>query len=131
MRIRCVLPILLAGATLATSAFAQDAEPRGGLTVERVASLPSLIGTPPASPAWSPNSEWLAFRWNDAGWPFRDVYVVAAGEKFELLATNPMGEVLMATPAAAPGRLFIRGQHHLFSIRDAAPADEKESPVPR
>jgi outer membrane protein assembly factor BamB len=47
-----------------------------------------------------------------------EVYVVAAGPKFELLATNPMGEVLMATPAAAPGRLFVRGQHHLFSIHE-------------
>jgi outer membrane protein assembly factor BamB len=47
-----------------------------------------------------------------------EVYVVAAGPEYELLATNPMGEVLMATPAAAPGRLFIRGQHHLFSIRE-------------
>jgi outer membrane protein assembly factor BamB len=47
-----------------------------------------------------------------------DVYVVAAGAEYELLSTNPMGEVLMATPAAAPERLFIRGQHHLFSIRD-------------
>jgi outer membrane protein assembly factor BamB len=49
-----------------------------------------------------------------------DVYVVAAGDEYELLSTNPMGEVLMATPAAAPKRLFIRGQHHLFSIRDGA-----------
>jgi hypothetical protein len=32
-----------------------------------------------------------------------------------------MGEDLMATPAAAPKRLFIRGQHHLFSIRDLDP----------
>jgi outer membrane protein assembly factor BamB len=47
-----------------------------------------------------------------------EIYVVAAGPKFELLATNPMGEVLMATPAAAPGRLFVRGQHHMFSIRE-------------
>jgi dipeptidyl-peptidase-4 len=78
MRIRYVLPIVLAGVTLTTPVLAQDAAPRGGLTVERVASLPSLIGTPPASPAWSPNSEWLAFRWNDAGWPFRDLYIVAA-----------------------------------------------------
>jgi outer membrane protein assembly factor BamB len=53
-----------------------------------------------------------------------EVYVVAAGEEFEVLATNPMGEVLMATPAAAPHRIFIRGQHHLFSIRESgAPAN--------
>ena len=48
------------------------------LTVERVASLPSLIGTAPASPTWSPDSRVLAFRWNDAGVPFRDVWLVAA-----------------------------------------------------
>jgi dipeptidyl-peptidase-4 len=48
------------------------------LTVERVASLPSLIGTAPASPTWSPDSRWLAFRWNETGWPFRDIYLVRA-----------------------------------------------------
>jgi dipeptidyl-peptidase-4 len=48
------------------------------LAVERVAALPSLIGTAPASPTWSPDSRWLAFRWNDAGWPFRDIWMVAA-----------------------------------------------------
>jgi dipeptidyl-peptidase 4 len=48
------------------------------LTVERVAALPSLIGTAPASPTWSPDSRMLAFRWNDSGSPFRDIWVVAA-----------------------------------------------------
>jgi dipeptidyl-peptidase-4 len=48
------------------------------LTIERVAALPSIIGTPPASPVWSPDSQWLAFRWNEQGWPLRDVYVVRA-----------------------------------------------------
>ncbi len=56
-------------------AFGQSAPP---LTVERVAELPSLIGTAPASPAWAPDSRWLAFRWNDAGWPFRDLWIVRA-----------------------------------------------------
>jgi dipeptidyl-peptidase-4 len=48
------------------------------LTIERVAALPALIGTAPASPTWSPDSRVVAFRWNDAGWPFRDIYLVAA-----------------------------------------------------
>lgn len=48
------------------------------LTVERVAALPSIIGTPPASPTWSPDSQLLAFRWNDSGWPFRDIWIVGA-----------------------------------------------------
>jgi len=46
-----------------------------------------------------------------------DVFVVKSGPKFELLATNPIGEVLMATPAIADGTIFIRSEHHLFAIR--------------
>ena len=46
-----------------------------------------------------------------------DVFVVRAGPKFELLASNPMGEVLMATPAIADGTIFIRAEHHVFAIR--------------
>jgi outer membrane protein assembly factor BamB len=45
-----------------------------------------------------------------------DVFVVKAGPQFELLATNPMGELLMATPAISSGMLFVRAQHHLFAI---------------
>jgi dipeptidyl-peptidase-4 len=48
------------------------------LPVERLAALPSLIGTAPASPTWSPDSRLLAFRWNDSGWPFRDIWMVRA-----------------------------------------------------
>jgi hypothetical protein len=66
-----------AGLAAAVPTDAQVASP-AALTVERVAALPSLIGTAPASPTWSPDSRWLAFRWNDAGWPFRDLWIVAA-----------------------------------------------------
>lgn len=45
-----------------------------------------------------------------------DIHVVRAGPKFELLASNPMGEVLMATPAISRGRLLVRSQHHLYAI---------------
>ena len=45
-----------------------------------------------------------------------DLYVIKAGPKYELLATNPMGEVLMATPAISDGMLIVRGQHHVFGI---------------
>ena len=37
-----------------------------------------------------------------------DVYVVKAGRTYELLATNPMGESLMATPAISGNTIFIR-----------------------
>ncbi|MCI0723103.1 MAG: PQQ-binding-like beta-propeller repeat protein [Acidobacteria bacterium] len=52
-----------------------------------------------------------------------DVFVVKAGSKYELLASNPMGEVLMATPAISDGMIFVRGLKHLFAIAEAsAPA---------
>lgn len=45
-----------------------------------------------------------------------DVRVVKAGATFELLATNPLGEAVLATPAIADGVLYVRGATHLFAI---------------
>jgi outer membrane protein assembly factor BamB len=46
-----------------------------------------------------------------------EVFVVKAGPKYELVATNRMGEPLMATPAVSDGIIFIRGQQHLFAVK--------------
>ena len=45
-----------------------------------------------------------------------EVRVVKAGEKFELLAVNDMGDVCMACPAISRGALFVRTQHALFAL---------------
>ena len=45
-----------------------------------------------------------------------DVFVVKAGRAFELLATNPMGEILMATPAVSGNLIIVRTQGHLVGI---------------
>jgi outer membrane protein assembly factor BamB len=45
-----------------------------------------------------------------------EIFVVKPGPAYELLATNPMGEVLMATPALAGNTLYVRGLKHLFAI---------------
>jgi outer membrane protein assembly factor BamB len=45
-----------------------------------------------------------------------DVYVVKAGPAYELLATNPLGEVAMATPAISEGTLVFRTRHHLVAV---------------
>lgn len=45
-----------------------------------------------------------------------DVFVVKAGPQFELLARNPMGQPLMATPAISGGMMLVRGEHELFAI---------------
>ena len=50
-----------------------------------------------------------------------DVFVVKAGRTYELLATNPVGEVLMATPAIADGMLIIRGMQHVIAIAPPKP----------
>ncbi|HEX8149497.1 MAG TPA: PQQ-binding-like beta-propeller repeat protein [Pyrinomonadaceae bacterium] len=47
-----------------------------------------------------------------------DVYVVRAGPKFELLATNPVGEPLMATPAVTDGMLILRAHRHVYAVAD-------------
>jgi outer membrane protein assembly factor BamB len=46
-----------------------------------------------------------------------DVFVVQAGREFKLLATNRMGEITMATPAASADTLFVRTQSRLVAIR--------------
>ncbi len=45
-----------------------------------------------------------------------EVFVVKAGPTFELLATNTMSEVIMASPAVSGGLLFIRTLGHLVAI---------------
>jgi outer membrane protein assembly factor BamB len=45
-----------------------------------------------------------------------DVYVFAAEPTYRLLSRNELGEVVRATPAVADGRLYLRGNSHLFSI---------------
>jgi outer membrane protein assembly factor BamB len=51
-----------------------------------------------------------------------EVFVVKAGPKHELLATNPVGEVMMATPAISDGLVIVRGIHHVFAFAEPAPA---------
>lgn len=46
-----------------------------------------------------------------------DMLVVAAGTAFKHLATNSMGELLMATPALSNGVMYVRTASSLFAIR--------------
>ena len=45
-----------------------------------------------------------------------EVLVVKAGASHELVATNTVGELLMATPALADGMLIVRGLKHVFAF---------------
>lgn len=54
-----------------------------------------------------------------------DVFVVRAGLQYELLGTNAMGEVVMATPAISDGVLLVRTLKHLYGLGESAPAGPK------
>src|SRR5262249_55953422 len=49
---------------------------------------------------------------NEAG----TAYIFAADPHFKLLAKNPIGEPVMATPAVSDGLLYVRGKTHLICI---------------
>jgi outer membrane protein assembly factor BamB len=45
-----------------------------------------------------------------------DTFIIKAGPKHEILGTNSVGEPVYASPAIADGRVFIRGEKHLYCI---------------
>jgi len=58
-----LVSVLVAALSLPRIAAGADPEP---LAVARLVAEPYVTGTAPTSPAWSPDSQLLAFRWNDA-----------------------------------------------------------------
>jgi len=46
-----------------------------------------------------------------------DVYVVKAGAEYVELAKNPIGEVIMASPAISDGLIIFRGVKHVYAIK--------------
>jgi outer membrane protein assembly factor BamB len=45
-----------------------------------------------------------------------EMLVIEAGETFKHIATNSMGETLMATPALSQGVMLVRGASTLFAV---------------
>ena len=50
-----------------------------------------------------------------------EVFVLAAGESFKLLARIPLGEQSFATPAVAGGAMYLRTYRHLISVGGKKP----------
>lgn len=65
------LALLFAPAT-ALSQEGQDS----GLTIDRIIAQPSITGTSPSAPAWSPDSGRLAFLWNDSAISRLEIWIV-------------------------------------------------------
>ena len=50
-----------------------------------------------------------------------DTFVIKAGPRHEVLGTNSVGEPVYTTPAISNGRIYIRGDKHLFAIAATEP----------
>jgi outer membrane protein assembly factor BamB len=48
-----------------------------------------------------------------------ETFVIKAGPAHEVVRTNSVGEPVYASPAIAGGKLFVRGEKHLFCIANA------------
>lgn len=60
------------------------------LSLERLYSLPRLIGTAPRRFSWSSDGRTLAFLWNDQGTNFRDIWTVSvSGARLVRMTTMP------------------------------------------
>jgi outer membrane protein assembly factor BamB len=44
--------------------------------------------------------------------------VIKAGEDFEIVAENPLGELMLSTPAISDGVMYLRGQSNLVAIQE-------------
>jgi outer membrane protein assembly factor BamB len=71
--------------------------------------LPNVGSGFSASPIASDGKIYLS---NEDG----EILVIAAGEKFNHIATNSIGELLMATPALSDGVMYVRSAESLLAI---------------
>jgi outer membrane protein assembly factor BamB len=54
-----------------------------------------------------------------------DTYIIKAGPKHEVIATNSIGEPVYASPAISDGMIFIRGEKNLYCIGAGKAANAK------
>jgi outer membrane protein assembly factor BamB len=52
------------------------------------------------------------------------VFTAKVADRLELLSENPLGERVVASPALAHNRLFVRGDKHLVCIKPGATKEE-------
>ena len=67
--------LFLSAALWASPASAQAPPPATPVSIDQLYAIPSMIGTAPQRPVWSPDKKQIAFLWNDQGRRFRDVWL--------------------------------------------------------
>jgi outer membrane protein assembly factor BamB len=93
---------------LANNGLLDAYDPRSGEEVYRQ-RLPLVGSGFSASPVAADGKLYLS---NEDG----EMLVITAGRSFAHVATNSMGEMLMATPALSEGVMYVRGSSSLFAI---------------
>ena len=82
------------------------------LSIDRILSKPSIAGTSPTSPLWSPDSQHLAFLWSDTRSPGREVWIVSGdGSGLRQLTSKVDGEggvKIFAWTPKAENLIYIR-----------------------
>ncbi|HBE71678.1 MAG TPA: pyrrolo-quinoline quinone, partial [Planctomycetaceae bacterium] len=53
-----------------------------------------------------------------------ETLVIRAGPEFDVVSNNNVGENVLTTPAISSGTFFIRGQQHIFALRESAGRSE-------
>jgi dipeptidyl-peptidase-4 len=121
---------MLAFAVAASLLVSEETAP----SLDRLYSLPRIIGTAPVSPTWSPDSRKLAFLWNDSGYDFRDVFVVDvdAPTPFRLTHLSPTSPPREGDPGVADVvwnpegvRILFRLGSELFLVSSAGGTPER------
>lgn len=100
--------------------------PAAALSIERVASLPSLIGTAPAAPAWAPDGSRVAFLWNEDGWPLKQVWVANAdgsGRRVVTSVTRVEPDNVGSTTPALAAQMAARAQPGITEFIWASPRE--------
>jgi dipeptidyl-peptidase 4 len=126
LAVRLVALVVAAAAVSCAPPSPPAATAPPGLEIERVASLPSLIGTAPSLPVWSPDGARIAFLWNDIGWPLKQVWVANAdGTGLRQLShvTRVEPDVGGGTTPVLAARVAARAQPGVTEVLWASPRE--------
>jgi dipeptidyl-peptidase 4 len=100
-----LLALFLLAATLEVAA-----EP---LTIERLVDSPAITGTAPSAVSWSADNRHLAFLWNTAGLPGREIWIVSGDgtqlRSFTTPTTPAQGVSEFAWTPDSSAIVFLRG----------------------
>ncbi len=123
--VRRVLVAAILASLVPARSSAQPA--RTPLTIERFVSSPSLTGVTPVNPLWSPNSQRLAFLWNDAGVGARTLFLVdrAGGAPTRLLPASNVAPVSDFTWSPSGDAIYFLQAGDIWRVANSGGAAER------